>query len=112
MDIKSRVVSGVTIFAPTGKLVLGDGDGQLRDAVREALNGGSKKIVLNLRDVTYIDSSGLGVMISSHTTASQNNAKLKMTNIPQKILDLLYITKLITVFETSDTEDEAVKSFA
>lgn len=111
MPITKREKDGVTILAPTGNLVI-ENSHELRYAVREALEGGAKKIVLNLSGVTRVDSSGLGEMVSGFSTSQQRDAKLKLAAPPPRINDLLYITKLITVFEVFDTEDEAVKSFA
>lgn len=112
MQIQKRTVSGITILDLNGKLVLGVGDYVLRMAVREALEAGQKKILLHMAAVTYVDSSGLGEMISSYTTTSNQGGKLKLLRPTQKLNDLLMITKLITVFEVYEDEAEAVKSFA
>jgi anti-sigma B factor antagonist len=95
----------------SGRITLGEGSGKLRDTVREILGKGQKKIVLNLGDVGYIDSSGLGELVSSYTTAANQGAKVKLVNLQQKVSDLLQITKLYTVFETFESEPEALLSF-
>ncbi|MCY0991209.1 STAS domain-containing protein [Nannocystis sp. ILAH1] len=110
MSIKTREIGDVTVIQPSGRLVI-DNSIELREAVRAALESGATKIVLNLGEVTTIDSSGLGELVSSYTTASNRNAKLKLSNVPAKVNDILMITRLATVFETFATEDEAVKSF-
>jgi len=83
----------------------------LRDAVTKLVEGGKSKILLNLADVPYVDSAGLGEIVRCYTTVSRKGGKLKLLNLTAKIRDLLAITKLLTVFETYDSEDEAVRSF-
>ena len=107
-----RDVDGVTVVDLSGRITLGEGSGKLRDTVREVLGTGQKKIVLNLGDVGYIDSSGLGELVSSYTTASNQGAKVKLANLQQKVNDLLQITKLYTVFEIFDDEAGAILSFS
>ena len=111
MDIKERVVDGVSVLDLSGKIVLGEGDGQVRDRIKDLLADGQKKILLNLGEVNYIDSAGLGAMISSYTTVKRQGGQLKLVSLTKRIQDLLAITKLITVFETYDTESEALSSF-
>lgn len=111
MDIKERVVSGVSVLDLSGKIVLGEGDGQIRDRIKDLLADGQKRILLNLGDVNYIDSAGLGALISSYTTTKRQGGQLKLVNLTKRIQDLLAITKLITVFETYDNEAEALASF-
>jgi anti-sigma B factor antagonist len=112
MDIKERVVEGVSVLDISGKIVLGEGDGQVRDRIKDLLSDGQRKILLNLGDVTYIDSAGLGALISSYTTTKREGGSLKLMNLTKRIQDLLAITKLITVFDTYDTEAEALDSFS
>lgn len=112
MDIKERVVDGVSVLDISGKIVLGEGDGQVRDRIKDLLADGQRKILLNLGDVTYIDSAGLGALISSYTTTKREGGNLKLMNLTKRIQDLLAITKLITVFDTYDSEAEAVDSFS
>ena len=112
MQIEERVVGGVTILDLSGKMTLGEGDELLKDKIDSLVNAGRKKLLLNLEGVPYIDSAGLGEMVRTYTTVSRQGGKLKLLNLTKRIEDLLSITKLLTVFETYDTEDEAIKSFA
>jgi anti-sigma B factor antagonist len=112
MKLKTRQVDGVTILDCSGRITLGEGSVQLRDAVRDLLSKGSKKILLNLGDVTYIDSSGIGELVSAFTTVRNQGGDLKLLNLTKKIHDLLQITKLYTVFDVKDDEASAVASFA
>jgi anti-sigma B factor antagonist len=111
MKANVRQRDGVTVLDLKGKITLGSGDLDLRNAVQGALSGGSTKIVLNLSDVTTIDSSGVGELVSAYTTVTNRGARLKLANLPDKISDVLTITQLITVFDVYDSEDEAVRSF-
>ena len=92
-------------------LGIGEGDDALREAVTRLVDGGRTKIVLNLAEVPYVDSAGLGEIVRCYTTVSRKGGRLKLLHLTKKIKDLLAITKLLTVFETYDSEDEAVKSF-
>jgi anti-sigma B factor antagonist len=112
MKIKTRQVDGVTIMDCSGRITLGEGSVQLRDAVRDLLAKGSKQILLNLGDVTYIDSSGIGELVSAYTTVRNQGGDLKLLNLTKKVHDLLQITKLYTVFDVKDDEASAVASFA
>ncbi len=112
MDIKERVVDGVSVLDLSGKIVLGEGDGQIRERIKDLLADGQRKILLNLGDVSYIDSAGLGALISSYTTTKREGGQLKLVSLTKRIQDLLAITKLITVFDTYDAEAEAIDSFA
>ena len=112
MDIKERVVDGVSVLDLSGKIVLGEGDGQVRERIKDLLSDGQKKILLNLGNVTYVDSAGLGALISSYTTTKREGAQLKLVNLTKRIQDLLAITKLITVFDTYDNEQEAIESYS
>lgn len=112
MNVTKRQKGNVTILDLKGKITIGAGDIALRDAVQEALSSGAKNMILNMTGVTTIDSSGVGELVSSFTTATNRGAKLKLANIPAKVSDVLTITQLITVFDVFDTEDEAVASFA
>ncbi|HLX06372.1 MAG TPA: STAS domain-containing protein [Thermoanaerobaculia bacterium] len=111
MKVNVRQRDGVTILDLKGKITIGVGDVALRNAVQEAINGGATKVVINLRDVTTIDSSGVGELVSAFTTATNRGAKLKLANLPAKVNDILQITQLITVFDVFDSEDEAIRSF-
>jgi len=112
MNVTKRQKGDVTILDLKGKITIGAGDIALRNAVQEAMASGDKSIILNMTGVTTIDSSGVGELVSSFTTATNRGAKLKLANIPAKVSDVLTITQLITVFDVFDTEDEAVASFA
>jgi anti-sigma B factor antagonist len=112
MKLKTRQVDGITILDCSGRITLGEGSVQLRDSVRDLLSKGSKQILLNLGDVTYIDSSGIGELVSAFTTVRNQGGDLKLLNLTKKIHDLLQITKLYTVFDVKDDEASAVASFA
>jgi anti-sigma B factor antagonist len=112
MKIDERNVGEVIILDMQGKLLIGEGDEMLREKVNNLVEGGKTKIVLNLGDVPYMDSAGLGEVVRCYTTVSRKNGKLKLVNLTKRLEDLLSITKLLTVFETYDSEDEAVKSFS
>jgi len=111
MKVNVRQRDGVTILDLKGKITIGVGDVALRNAVQDAINGGATKVVINLKDVTTIDSSGVGELVSAYTTATNRGAKLRLANLPAKVTDILQITQLITVFDVFDSEDEAVRSF-
>jgi anti-sigma B factor antagonist len=111
MTISTREVSHVTIVDINGRITLGDETGQLRDTVRQLITQGKKKIVLNLANVDYIDSSGVGELVSSFTTVRNAGGELKLLALAKKVQDVLYITKLYTVFDIKDDEFTAVKSF-
>lgn len=112
MRANVRQRDGVTILDLKGKITLGGGDMDLRNAVQDAINGGATKVLVNMKDVTTIDSSGVGELVSAYTTATNRGARVKLTSLPDKISDVLTITQLITVFDVYDSEDEAVRSFA
>ncbi len=111
MKIENRVVGDVQILDCSGKITLGEGTMAIRTTVRELLKNGNKKIVLNLADVNYIDSSGIGELVSSYTTVTNQGGSLKLLNLTKKIHELLAITKLLTVFPVYDNEQAAVSSF-
>jgi anti-sigma B factor antagonist len=111
MKINVRQRDGVTILDLKGKITIGLGDVALRNAVQDAMSGGATQVLINLKDVTTMDSSGVGELVSAYTTATNRGAKLRLVNLPAKVSDILHITQLITVFDVYDSEDEAVKSF-
>jgi anti-sigma B factor antagonist len=111
MKIVERQVEDVTVLDLHGKIQIGEGDEALRDSVTRLVDGGRNKLLLNLADVPYVDSAGLGEIVRCYTTVSKKGGRLKLVNLTKKIQDLLAITKLLTVFETYDSEDEAVRSF-
>jgi anti-sigma B factor antagonist len=107
----NRQVDGVTIVDCSGRITLGEGSIVLRDVVKDLLAKGQKKILLNLGDVNYIDSSGIGELVSAYTTVKNQSGELKLLNLTKKVHDLLQITKLYTVFDVKDDEAAAVKAF-
>ena len=111
LTIASREVDGVTVLDLSGRITLGEGSVQLRDAIRDLISKGQKKILLNLGDVNYIDSSGLGELVSAYTTAKNQGAALKLLKLTQKVHDLLQLTKLYTVFDIFDDETKAIGSY-
>lgn len=111
MQIQERVVGTVTILDLKGKVTLGEGDEVLKDKVNSLVHQERKRILLNLADVPYIDSAGLGEIVRTYTTVSRQGGQLKLVNLTKRITDLLSITKLLTVFETFESEQEALKSF-
>jgi anti-sigma B factor antagonist len=112
MQITERAVADVMILDLKGKITLGEGDELLKDKVNSLVNQGQHKIVLNLAGVPYVDSAGLGQVVAAYTTVSRQGGSLKLLNLTKRITDLLSITKLLTVFECFDSEDEAVQSFS
>ena len=111
MKSTTRQVDGVTIVDLSGRITLGEGSTMLRDIVRDMIAKGNNKILLNLGDVTYIDSSGIGELVSAFTTVRNGGGELKLLNLTKKVHDLLQITKLYTVFDVKDDETAAVKAF-
>jgi anti-sigma B factor antagonist len=112
MVIEERIIGDVTILDLKGKMTLGEGDELLKDKINSLIHQGQKKLLLNLEGVPYIDSAGLGEIVRTYTTVSRQGGNLKLVNLTKRITDLLSITKLLTVFETFETEPEALKSFA
>ena len=111
VKLTTREIGGVTIVDTSGKLTLGEGTSSLRTTIRELVAAGSKRIVLNLADVTYIDSSGLGELIGAHTSVITAGGEMKLLNLAKRVHDLLKLTKLYTVFEVFEDEASAVASF-
>ena len=111
-SISERTAGDITILDLSGKITIGEGSVQLREKVRQLLNEGKKKILLNLGDVSYVDSSGIGELVSSYTTTRNQGGQLKLLNLTKKIQDLLSITKLLTVFETFEAERAALDSYS
>jgi anti-sigma B factor antagonist len=111
MKIVERQVKDVSILDLHGKILIGEGDEALRNAVARLVQTGKKKILLNLAEVPYVDSAGLGEVVRCYTTVKREGGSLKLVNLTKKIQDLLSITKLLTVFETYDSEEQAVSSF-
>ena len=111
MQIDERIVDGVTVLDLKGKMTLGEGDELLKDKINSLLQQERRQLILNLEAVPYIDSAGLGEIVRTYTTVSRQGGKLKLLNLTKRITDLLAITKLLTVFETYDTEPDALNSF-
>ena len=112
MHISERTVGDVVIVDLSGKVTLGDGgDVVLKDKMQSLLQQGRKNVLLNLGEVSYVDSAGLGQIVQSYATIMKNGGSLKLLNVTKRIKDLLSITKLLTVFETYEAEGEAVNSF-
>ena len=111
MVIEERIIGDVTVLDLKGKMTLGEGDELLKDKINSLIHQGQKKLLLNLEGVPYIDSAGLGEIVRTYTTVSRQGGNLKLVNLTKRITDLLSITKLLTVFETFDSEPDALKSF-
>jgi anti-sigma B factor antagonist len=107
-----RQVDQVTVVDVAGTITLGEGSSQLRDTVRDLLEGGHKNILLNLSDVTYIDSAGVGELVAAYTTVANRQGSLKLLGLTKRVKDLLQITKLYTVFDVHENETHALKAFA
>ena len=111
MQITERSNNGVTVLDLNGKILLGEGDDVVRGKVRGVIAAGGRKLLLNLADVPYVDSAGLGELVRCHTRMVQAGGSVKLLNLTARLQDLLQITKLVTVFETFESEDSAVGSF-
>lgn len=111
VKLTTRQVGDVTVIDAAGRITLGEGASSFRDTIRDLSAKGSKKVLLNLGDVSYIDSSGIGEMVSGFTTVTNNGGQLKLLGLSKRVKDLLQITKLYTVFEVFDEEAAAVQSF-
>src|SRR5919206_4519212 len=111
VKLNTRQVGDVSVVDVAGRITLGEGSSALRDALRDMINKNQKKILLNLGEVNYIDSSGIGELVSGFTTVTNQGGRLKLVNLTKRVKDLLQITKLYTVFEVFDDEAQAVRSF-
>jgi anti-sigma B factor antagonist len=111
MKISTRKVEDVTVMALEGRLVLGEDTEQFRTSMREVIDSGAKKILLNMRNVLYVDSSGVGELVRAYATANSQGGQLKLANLTRRIHDLLNVTKLLTVFESHENEMRAMDSF-
>ena len=110
--LTTRQVGDVTVIDVSGRITLGEGSSALREAMRDLVGKNQKKILLNLGDVTYIDSSGIGELVSGFTTVTNSGGNLKLLNLNKRVKDLLQITKLYTVFDVHEDEAAAIRSFA
>ena len=111
MKASTRQIDGITIVDLSGRITLGEGSVVLRDTIKDLLGKGQKKILLNLGDVSYIDSSGIGELVSAFTSVRNQGGELKLLHLTKKVHDLLQITKLYTVFDVKDDETAAVRAF-
>jgi anti-sigma B factor antagonist len=111
LKITERDVNGVTVVSLDGRIVLGEESNSLREKVKSLLAAGKKKIVLNMSNVTYIDSAGLGTLVASHHSAKTQGAGLRLSNLGAKFQEVLQVTKLLTVFEVFDSETAGIQSF-
>ena len=112
LQIVEKESSGVTILALSGRVTLGEESNQLRSHIKEMLSDGAKRLVLDLGDVSYIDSAGLGTLVAGYTSSQSQGAVMKLANLTKRFREQLNITKLVTVFDVYDSVDAAVKSFA
>jgi anti-sigma B factor antagonist len=110
--LNTRQIGDVSVVDVAGRITLGEGSSTLRDSVREMVSKGQKKILLNLGEVSYIDSSGIGELVSAFTTVTNGGGQLKLLNLTKRVRDLLQITKLYTVFDVHDSEVSAIRSFS
>jgi anti-sigma B factor antagonist len=112
VKLTTRQVGDVTVVDAVGRITLGEGASTFRDKIRDLVSNGQKKLLLNLAEVSYIDSSGIGEMVSGFTTVTNQGGQVKLLNLTKRVKDLLQITKLYTVFEVFDDEAAAVRSFS
>ncbi len=110
--LSPRQVGEVTVVDVSGRITLGEGSSNLREGIRDLVSKGNTKLLLNLADVSYIDSSGIGELVSGFTTVTNQGGQLKLLNLTKRVKDLLQITKLYTVFDVHEDEASAVRSFA
>ena len=111
LKLTKRTVDGILAFECNGRIVFGEESSLLREEVKKAVADGAKRIVLNLGEVNYIDSGGLGTLVALHTTAHNAGATIKLANLTKRVGDLLQVTKLLTVFDVRNSEYEALESF-
>jgi anti-sigma B factor antagonist len=112
MKINSRIVGDIHFLDCSGKITLGEGTMKVRSAVADVLKGGGKKIVLNLADVNYIDSPGVGELVSTYTTVANQGGQLKLQSLTEKVREVMAITRLLTVFSVCDSESATIASFS
>lgn len=111
VKLTARQVGDVTVIDASGRITLGEGSTAFREKIKELASSGSKKVLVNLAEISYIDSSGIGELVSGFTTITNSGGQLKLLNLGKRLQDLLQITKLYTVFETFDDEAAAIRSF-
>lgn len=111
LKLTRRTVDGILVFQCSGRIVFGEESSLLRDEIKKAIADGSKRILLNLGEINYIDSGGLGTLVALHTTAHNAGSTIKLANLTKRVGDLLQVTKLLTVFEVHNSEYEALEAF-
>jgi anti-sigma B factor antagonist len=111
LKMTKRTVDGILAIVCNGRIVFGDESAMLRDEVKKAIAEGHKRIVLNLGEVNYIDSGGLGTLVALHTTAHNAGGSIRLANLTKRVGDLLQVTKLLTIFEVHNSEYEALEAF-
>ena len=109
--VKTRQIDGISVVDVSGRITLGEGSSSVRDALRDLISKGEKKVLLNLSEVSYIDSSGIGELVAGYTTLSNQGGTLKLVGLNKRVKDLLQITKLYTVFDVHEEEAHALRSF-
>ncbi len=112
VTFETKVAGNVCVLTPRGKIVIGEEVTALREKIKELLKGGTKNILFNLSDVSYIDSTGVGALVGSFTTIRNQGGQMRLSNLSPRVKDILLVTKLLTVFDVFDSETEGVKSFA
>ena len=112
LKLDTRQLDDVSVIDVSGRITLGEGSSVIRDAIRDLVAKGNRKILLNLGDVTYIDSSGIGELVAGYTSVANAGGTLKLLSLTRRVKDLLQITKLYTVFDVHETESHAIRSFA
>jgi anti-sigma B factor antagonist len=112
VSFQTKTTDGVCVLSPEGKVVIGDEVGALREKIKELLDAGNKNILINLGGVSYIDSTGVGALVGSFTTIRNQGGQMKLSNLNQRVRDILLVTKLLTVFDVYENETEGAKSFA
>ena len=111
VSFDTKVVGKVCVLVPNGKIVIGEEVAALREKIKELLGQGNKNILLNFSNVSYIDSTGVGALVGSFTTIRNQGGQMKLTNLSQRVQDILLVTKLLTVFDVYEKEEDAVSSF-
>lgn len=111
MKLSQREVAGVTILEPRGKITIGNGDAELRDSIERALDAGNRRILIDLKAITKLDSSGLAELVAARSRAAGRGAEIKLVNLPPKVQDILGITQVVTLFDVFDDEQEALASY-
>lgn len=111
LTFDTKVVGKVCVLIPSGKIVIGDEVAAIREKIKELLGQGHKNILLNFSNVSYIDSTGVGALVGSFTTIRNQGGQMKLTNLSQRVRDILLVTKLLTVFDVYEKEEEGISSF-